>query len=106
MYMTRSTVLRCRFSIGPEGKGIETSMPVSASIGTSTFSIGPEGKGIETVQTQPLRRAQCSALALKEKGLRQRSSRCQSPLLTLSSALALKEKGLRPRHNVYSHPTL
>ena len=35
------------------------------------FSIGPEGKGIETTRICHLRRSvACSALALKEKGLR------------------------------------
>ena len=63
------------FSIGPEGKGIETLVswfyPFSVE-----FSIGPEGKGIETLQFSGDNRAsRCSALALKEKGLRPAVSR-------------------------------
>ena len=67
---------RPMFSIGPEGKGIETCRRVIALILARVFSIGPEGKGIETGQHRRYQMAwRGSALALKEKGLRQRCMR-------------------------------
>ena len=60
------------------------------------FSIGPEGKGIETAVIGVTRHQRIgSALALKEKGLR-RCIDVERRAQLACSALALKEKGLRP----------
>ena len=60
------------FSTGPEEKGIETHQRNYPRY-SARFSTGPEEKGIETRRARSaLARSECSALALKKKGLRLR----------------------------------
>ena len=91
---------RRQFSTGPEGKGIETDLrPTQYLVSDSGFSTGPEGKGIETAGiVDHFDYSSRFSIGPEGKGIETTGSHDPVPRRG-SSALALKEKGLRPDEN-------